>query len=478
MDSESDQMTFLLLSLFSILQLHIKCFGCQGCQDDVITYALPSLVEKATALSNYEASLNLQNAFVKRTSDDVIESYYDILYNLFAELPKMKMKNARPSISPAHMVLHMLRPRDVPNKILMTKLGDELDWYGRTILHIGLEKNWLKSQNISSLISIVDVNHQDRLGRTPLGLACSKSATGIAKNLIQHGAELDVADKCGRSPLSWAAQTGLTSIAELLLQYEIQEDTSSSVYQIKLDRKDNAGKTPLFYAINGGHVEIIRLLLATGKVDPWPRSSDGQLPPRISNDLTADQEILEILRSVKVTHKDEIPLSTSENNERISSPSLPTADESCQMADDGFTMSDHSDDEPPSHERNPHVSFGLSPPLLGSTDNSMPKIDRIPIPQECNRKREWAEIKSSSGPGSGEFQRMLNASKPWRGSASSSKASSSIHSSLSIRNKGVEYLKGFRCCGRNWADFHQLLGHQETAHPKSNPFTHCDGIID
>lgn len=151
-------------------------------------------------------------------------------------------------------------------------------------------------------------------------------------------------------------------------------------------------------------MDIIRLLLATGRVDPWPRSSDGQLPPRISNNLTADEEILEILRSITVTHKDEIPLTTSENNEGNSSPSLPAVEESHGMADNGSTMSDSSDDEPPSHQRKQHMSLSLSSPLPGSTDVSMPNVDSIAIPQECNRKRGWDEIKSSSGPDGGNLE--------------------------------------------------------------------------
>lgn len=168
----------------------------------------------------------------------------------------------------------------------------------------------------------MNINHQDSLGRTPLGLACSKSNTYIASFLIRHGAKLDVPDKWGRSPLSWAAQTGLTSIASQLLHCEFQEDASSSEYQVQFDRKDDAGKTPLFYAIDEGHVDIIRLLLATGKVDPWPKSTSGQLPSRISNDLTADEEILELLHCAKFTHHNEIPLSASKNNETNSSLSL------------------------------------------------------------------------------------------------------------------------------------------------------------
>lgn len=133
---------------------------------------------------------------------------------------------------------------------------------------------------------------------------------------------------------------------------------------------------------------------------------------------------------------------------------------------DEFTMSDCSDDETPPHQRNQHVSLGLPPALPGSSNSFMPKVDHIATPQKRNREREWAEIKSSSGPGSGEFERMLNAAKPWRGSVSSSKASSLIHSSLSIRTKEAKFFKkGFQCCGKKWSDLHQLTEHKETAHP-------------
>ncbi|KAK7222471.1 hypothetical protein V2G26_010474 [Clonostachys chloroleuca] len=389
-NSKSNQMSFLLLSLFSMLRLPIECSGCQGCQDNYITDALPFLVEKAVVLSNHAASTRLQYAISTRESSSAshaaIKSYYDTVYGLVTELPKMKAKNTLPSISPGHMVLNMFRRRDLSNKLLMKKVGGDFDSYGRTILHICLEKDWTVP-DITPLISLVNVNHQDKLGRTPLGLVCSKYNTSIASSLIQHGAELDIPDKCGRSPLSWAAQTGLTSIAAQLLRYETQEERTSSEYQIKFDRKDNAGKTPLFYALDSGHVHITPLLLATGKVDPWPRSTNGQLPSRISNDLTGDCGMIRTLRCTKVTHHNKIPLSASESNEtnlRIS----PAVEESYGMTDDGFTMSDSSGDERPSHQRKQHMSLGLSSPLPGSTDSSVPKVDHIAIPQECNRKRE------------------------------------------------------------------------------------------
>lgn len=135
-----------------MLNLDDKCFGCQGCQDKVITDTLPSLVEKAAALSNYDASLGFHCAILNRTSSATMESYYDSLRELFTELPKMKAKNTLPSISPGHIVLSTIGTRELLNEPLMRKAAGEFDSYGRTILHISVEENWVKKKTIRPLI--------------------------------------------------------------------------------------------------------------------------------------------------------------------------------------------------------------------------------------------------------------------------------------------------------------------------------------
>lgn len=138
-DSKPDQMSFLLLSLFQLLNIRIKCFGCQGCQDSYITAALPLLVEKTTTLSHYQAPVTPQSMGSRRASSDAARSTeFDILYNLFTELPEMKEKHTLPSMSPGHPVLSEPGTGDLSNEPLMRKLGGELDSYGQTILHIVL----------------------------------------------------------------------------------------------------------------------------------------------------------------------------------------------------------------------------------------------------------------------------------------------------------------------------------------------------
>lgn len=130
-DSKPDQMSFLLLSLFQLLNIRIKCFGCQGCQDSYITAALTLLVTP-------------QSMGSRRASSDAARSTeFDILYNLFTELPEMKEKHTLPSMSPGHLVLSELGTGDLSNEPLMRKLGGELDSYGRTILHIVLGRRKL-----------------------------------------------------------------------------------------------------------------------------------------------------------------------------------------------------------------------------------------------------------------------------------------------------------------------------------------------
>ncbi|GAB4272059.1 MAG: hypothetical protein Kow0065_21470 [Methylomicrobium sp.] len=67
-----------------------------------------------------------------------------------------------------------------------------------------------------------DVDVSDRLGFTPLLLACGKTTTGyqeIAKTLIHKGADVNVRDPLGWSPLLLAVSNGSIDVARMLLVY-------------------------------------------------------------------------------------------------------------------------------------------------------------------------------------------------------------------------------------------------------------------
>ena len=78
----------------------------------------------------------------------------------------------------------------------------------------------------------------------------------------------DGKDNEGKTPLMLAAQRGHLEVVKLLLQTE----------KVDLDGKDSEGKTPLIWACEKGKLEVVELLLKTGKVDPDRKDYGGRTP--------------------------------------------------------------------------------------------------------------------------------------------------------------------------------------------------------
>ena len=104
------------------------------------------------------------------------------------------------------------------------------------------------------LIAGADVNEKDKLGLTPLMLACGKPTFGyrdIAETLIKKGAHINVRDALGYTPLLLALSGGTIDIAELLINKGA--DVSA---------RTRKGATPLSLAQQAQCTEIVDLLLS------------------------------------------------------------------------------------------------------------------------------------------------------------------------------------------------------------------------
>lgn len=101
-----------------------------------------------------------------------------------------------------------------------------------------------------------DVNEKDKLGLTPLMMACGKPTFGyrdIAETLIKKGAQINVRDALGYTPLLLALSGGTIDIAELLINKGA--DVSA---------RTRKGDTPLSLAQNAKCTEIVDLLINKG----------------------------------------------------------------------------------------------------------------------------------------------------------------------------------------------------------------------
>lgn len=97
-----------------------------------------------------------------------------------------------------------------------------------------------------------DANATDRMGLTPLLLACGKATQGykeLADKLIKRGANINVRDKLGYTPLLLALSGGDARIAEMLI-------TRGADISVKTRDGENA----LSLAEKAGHGDIVKLI--------------------------------------------------------------------------------------------------------------------------------------------------------------------------------------------------------------------------
>lgn len=101
-----------------------------------------------------------------------------------------------------------------------------------------------------------DPNARDRLGLTPLLLACGKSTRGykeLAEMLIAKGAEIQVRDRLGWTPLLLALSGGTVEIVERLIERGAD-----------LNVRNRDGESPLSLAEKAGHLRLAEIMREKG----------------------------------------------------------------------------------------------------------------------------------------------------------------------------------------------------------------------
>ncbi|MCB9027270.1 MAG: ankyrin repeat domain-containing protein [Bdellovibrionaceae bacterium] len=142
-------------------------------------------------------------------------------------------------------------------------------------------KDLVDVAKIKEIISVIDINVQDKSGTTALIWAAQNGHTDTVKLLLDNAASVDVQDRDGYTALILAAHNGQTETVKLLL-----------ASGANVDVQDRDGYTALMWAAQYGRTETVKLLLDHGaRVDITDKQG------RTALQMTKDPSIIELLRS-------------------------------------------------------------------------------------------------------------------------------------------------------------------------------------
>jgi len=141
------------------------------------------------------------------------------------------------------------------------------------ILHIIF--TGINQQLVDFISTGVDVNVQDKSGRTPLIHAAIDNRVDMMATLIENGANVDTQDKVGWCALHYAAQESSYDSCKLLLENNATVDV-----------QDVHGNTPLSNAVfnSRGYGEVIELLRSSG-ADINLKNKHGVSPLELANTI-------------------------------------------------------------------------------------------------------------------------------------------------------------------------------------------------
>jgi uncharacterized protein len=145
------------------------------------------------------------------------------------------------------------------------------------------------------------VDHGNRWeGRAALSWACEKGHEGVARALLEKGADPIRADRCGFTPLIHASMGGHAETVRCLLDHPSAAATINDLF----DRC--GGNTLLALACEKGHVGVVRALLEKGADHTiatrsnWTPMAIAKLPPPPGLDFISAEGRRECVEALKV----------------------------------------------------------------------------------------------------------------------------------------------------------------------------------
>ncbi|CAB0039866.1 unnamed protein product [Trichogramma brassicae] len=122
---------------------------------------------------------------------------------------------------------------------------------------------------------MVQVNAQDKKGRTPLSLAVKYNVKKTVLLLLKRGANPNMSEYNLRwTPLHVICQKKVDDEILGKMLFEISDEKNQTV---QVNAQNKWGNTPLFYALKGGHKKMVELLLRRG-ANPNLANNRGLIP--------------------------------------------------------------------------------------------------------------------------------------------------------------------------------------------------------
>ncbi|PNP81238.1 hypothetical protein FNYG_05270 [Fusarium nygamai] len=140
--------------------------------------------------------------------------------------------------------------------------------YERTALMAVVEYGRVEYESATQVLLSspgIDVNFQDRNGRTALMLAASGGTVGMVKLILAAGGNPNIQDNKGNTALSYARN--VEKFKALLKDPGIKPDLPS-----------NVGRTALSIAVEAGEIDYVSTLLASDDINPDARDIHGRSP--------------------------------------------------------------------------------------------------------------------------------------------------------------------------------------------------------